>query len=139
MADVFGNVVLPVDSTNETVIYTCPIVSAPIDVAGDGVDNPAAEDVVPYAQQAVTQTLVTSLIISSIDTGTQCRIMITPVNTAPSTLGTQTDYALLYNYVATGSTTEVYSGIVLAPGNTLWVDANVADKVTVSCFYIETT
>jgi len=136
MADVFGNVVLPVDSTNETVIYTCPLVADSIDVTAAGQD---AEDVVTFVQQAVTQTLVTSLIISSIDTGTQCRIMITPVNTAPSTLGTQTDYALLYNYVATGSTTEVYSGIVLAPGNTLWVDANVADKVTVSCFYIETT
>ena len=136
MPDVFGNVVLPVDSTNETVIYTCPLVADSIDVAGAG---GAAEDIVTYAQQAVTQTLVTSLIISSISTGTQCRIMITPVNTAPSTLGTQADYALLYNYIATGSTTEVYSGIVLAPGNTLWVDANVADKVTVSCFYIETT
>lgn len=130
MADVFGNVT-QLATTDEAVLYTCPLVSAAIDVN-------TAEDIIPQAQQAVTQTQICGITLASWSTGTNAFLYLTQVNTAPTTLGTATDYQLYGPMAASANTTTVFNpGLVLAPGNTIWVKAGAADKLTVTLSYIE--
>lgn len=134
MADVFGNVSLPlIGSETETLLYTCPIVSSDIDVTG----STPAEAVVTYAQQAVTQTQITS-ILACAHTADTYTIWLTPSTVAPTTAGTASDY-LLFNQVAVAlDTTDVISpGIVMSPGQTLWAGSTTTGRITLTLNYIE--
>jgi hypothetical protein len=137
MSDVFGNVVLPLDSADETLLYTCPLVSSSVSMAtaGDPVD-----DVSSYAGQAVTQTQITS-IIACAHTADTYSIFLTPGAVAPASIGggaVSTDYALFYNVsVAVNFTDVVSPGIVMSPGQSLWAEATTLDTMTITVNYIE--
>jgi hypothetical protein len=142
MADVFGNVTLPLlESEAETLLYTCPLVSGPI----DGGTGDKAEDIVTFAQQLVTQTQITSILVCA-HTADTYSIWLTPTSTSdPSAqvvldggAATTNDYAL-FKTVAIGlKTTDIISpGIVMSPGQTLWAGATTSLRVTITVNYIE--
>jgi hypothetical protein len=141
MPDIYGHTIFSAEDTDETILYTCPVVSAAINVAGPG---GAAEDIVTYAQQETTQTRVTSIIATTYLVGTDYRMFITPLpDDAPSVLdsgGSGADYALVWDKVAAANSTDMFAGgMVLAPGNTIWIKAGAVDEMTFSIFYIETS
>jgi hypothetical protein len=138
MADVYGYNLEPLDTAVGKLLYTCPVVSAAIDVAGpDG----AAEDVVTYAQQAVTQTQITSIWLTTVGAAGRFRIFVTPTDaTDPMTLDSPDGDAYCINYrgfLDTLSTQIVQPGIVLGPGETVWVQTGTPDKLVATIFYIE--
>jgi hypothetical protein len=133
MADVFGNSLLNLTTATETILYTCPIVSDSID---GGTDN-TAQDIVTYAQQAVTQSQVTSIIVCSLTTSTYS-IYLTDATTPAPSASTPHHFALFNLVAITAPASHVISpGLVLAPGQTLWVEAGDANALTVTVNYIE--
>ena len=137
MADVYGYNTVDLDVTTAAQkLYTCPIVSAPIDVAGAG---GAAEGITPYVQQAVTQTQIVSIWMARYANSPLVKIFLTPTDvTEPMALGTPEDYALFYRDAIAANSTWIYqAGIVLSPGQTLWANSNVAASITATIFYIE--
>jgi hypothetical protein len=137
MPDVYGHTIFSAEDTDETILYTCPSVDAPI-------DQGSVEDVVTYVQQPITQTRVTSIIATTYLVATDYRMFITPLpDDAPSVLdagGSGADYALVWDKVAAANGTDMFAGgMVLAPGNTIWIKAGLIDAITFSIFYIETS
>ena len=133
MADTFGNVT-KLATTSEVLLYTCPIAStATKDVA-------SVEDVFPYAQQPITQTQITGFVLNSWSTGTNGYIYLTPSTDSPTTEGTPSDYGIFGPTSTPANSTTVFNpGLVLAPGNSIWIEAGAADKLTITMSYIEIT
>jgi len=139
MADVYGFNTVDLDVTTAAQkLYTCPIVSGSIGVTAEpGAQD--AEDIVTYAQQAVTQTQIVSIWMAQYANSPLVKIFLTPTDaTEPMALGTPEDYALFYRDPIAANSTWIYqAGIVLSPGQTLWANSNVAASITATIFYIE--
>jgi hypothetical protein len=132
MADVFGNVTLPLTGTEtETLLYTCPEVIADI-------DQGSVDAVVTYAQQAVTQTQITSMIACCYATGDTYTVWLTPGTDSPTT-ETSPDRFLLFATVSVAlNTSDVISpGIVMSPGQTLWAGSTTTSTMNLTLNYIE--
>jgi hypothetical protein len=131
MADVFGHVHYFASDNLINLLYTCPIVT-------DSIDQGTAEDVVTYAQQPVTQTQITSLTVSIINSAVTYSIYLTPT-TDRTALDAGAHLFTVCNAVlpVDGVSSTHNFGLVLAPGNTLWVLAATGVNLNFLLNYIE--
>jgi len=125
VADVFGMVSNEL-TTSEVAVYTCP--------EGLVVDVGTVESVVASAAIRPTQTIVTSINVARFGAAATYSIYMTTDDTAPS--GSTTD--LVIRALSPASLNHSFSpGIVMSPGNTLWVTADNNSRIAMTINYIE--
>jgi hypothetical protein len=126
MPDVFDHTQTSLQ-TASGVVYTCPIVST-------SVDQGTAEDVTQYAQLAVTQAQITSIIACCHVTGGTYSMHLVP--TAATSAATS-NIIFSVKAISAGDTDIISPGIVLKPGQSLLALASVNDIVTLTVNHIE--
>jgi hypothetical protein len=130
MADVFGHSTVMPTTIGDTILYTCPIVSGPI----DGGTGDKAEDIVTFAQQLVTQSQITSIVVCQHGATGTYNIYLTPDDATSSSV----EYAMFYLTDIVQNDTDILStGTVLAPGETLRCIINAGNTTTITVNYIE--
>ncbi|GAG21573.1 unnamed protein product, partial [marine sediment metagenome] len=129
--NVFGHTSLNAAADTLELLYTCPVVSDSIDVG-------TAEDIETYAQQAVTQTQVTSIIVCNYDGTTAVEFDIAYTGSSADTQGNPEFRLFFDNALAAETTVILNPGLVMAPGNEIWVKSHLA-TTAFTINYIEIT
>jgi hypothetical protein len=131
MADVFGHDFYFATDTAANILYTCPEVV-------EDIDQGSVDAVVTYAQQLVTQTQVTSITVSIINSATTYSIYLTPTTDDTALIANAHLFAVCNNVLPVAGISSTHNfGLVLAPGNTVWCRATAATNLNFNINYIE--
>ena len=117
-------------TTTDTVLYTCPALAVK--------DVDTVENVTTRAQARIVQTQVTGINVTNYSAGAQTFSLFVTDADDTDTAPIGDDYKLVSDHSLSQDETIILAqGMVLAPGNTVWIGASANTALTVTMFRIE--